>query len=179
MPYDPARFSLGVGELAVLVLLVALAGWTWWVLHLRRVSSDPGPAALGASAGLLAVASCLVVWIFNPYLALVLVPLTHLTAVLGTGGRRPAALAIPVKIVAALPLVATVVYVASALDWGSSAPWQLAVLASGGGLPLPEVAGSLLVLASSGAVLTAALATARRSSQGSDPNSGVVPPTGA
>ena len=90
--------------------------------------------ASGAAAGLAAVAACVVVWLANPYLALLLVPLVHLVAVLGTRGRRPAALALPVLAVAALPLVAALVYVASELDWGASTPLQLAALMAGGGI---------------------------------------------
>ncbi|MEJ7875180.1 MAG: hypothetical protein WKF62_00855, partial [Solirubrobacterales bacterium] len=132
VPYDPAQYDLGLAEAAALVLLGALAIWLWWVLGLRRVPPSPSAQALGAAAGLLAVAACLLVWITNPYLALVLLPLIHLIAIFGARDRRPAALALPAFAVAVIPLGASTLYVASALDWGGSLPWQLAVLVAGG-----------------------------------------------
>ena len=41
VPYDPAGVELGASEAIALVLLLVLAGWLWWVLHLRRI---PGSA---------------------------------------------------------------------------------------------------------------------------------------
>ncbi|HYH61117.1 MAG TPA: hypothetical protein VD766_04565 [Solirubrobacterales bacterium] len=165
VPYDPARYELGVGEAAMLVLLVALAIWLWWVIGLRRMPPNQRPRALGAASGLLAVVACVLVWIANAYLALVLLPLAHLVAVLGTSGRRPAALAVPLLVLGTVPLAAATIYVASALDWGSSTPWQLAVLVGGGGFQVLQVVGGFLFVASVAGVLTAALATARASSR--------------
>ncbi len=161
IPYDPARYGLGLSEAVTLVLLFALAAWLWWILHLRRLPSPPGPYALGAASGLAGVAACLVVWATNPYQALLLVPLVHVVAVLGAKGRRPAGLAIPVSLLAAVPLLAAFIYVASALDWGSSAPWQLTVLMAGGGIGPLQAIGSVFVLASVAAVVVGALSTAR------------------
>ena len=159
--YDPARFELGASDLIGLVLVVALAAWLWWILHFRRIPSPPGPYGVGAAAGLGAVATCLVVWLANPYMALLLVPLVHLVAVLGTQGRRPAALALPVLAVAALPLVIALVYVASELGWGASTPLQLTALMAGGGIGPVQAIGCVFTLASVAAVTTAALATVR------------------
>lgn len=161
VPYDPARYELGVGEAVALVSLVALAAWLWWILRLRRFPSPPGPVALGAAAGLAAVAACFVVWLANPYLALLLLPLVHVVAVLGARGRRPAGLAVPAVVIGAVPLAGALVYVASELDWGASAPWQLAILTAGGGIGPVQAIGSAFVLASVAAVVTAALALLR------------------
>jgi hypothetical protein len=164
VPYDPARFELGVSEAVGLVLVIGLAAWLWWVLHLRRIPSPPGALGVGAAAGLAAVAACVVVWLANPYMALLLVPLAHLVAVLGTQGRRPAALAMPVLALTALPLAVALVYVGSELDWGASTPLQLAVLMAGGGIGPVQAIGCVLTLSSVAAVATAALATARANS---------------
>ena len=161
VPYDPARYELGAGEALVLLLLLGLAGWLWWVLRLRRIPSATGPVAAGGAASLLAVASGAVVWLANPYLALVLLPLVHVVAVLGASGKRPAQLAIPALILAAVPLLGSVVYVASALDWGASTPWQLVVLMAGGGIGPLQAVGGAFALASVAAVVTASLATVR------------------
>ena len=163
VPYDPARVELGASEAIALVLLVLLAAWLWWILHLRRVPAPPGPRGAGAAAALAAVAATGVVWLANPYLALLLLPLVHVVAVLGTAGRRPAALALPALALALVPLLAALVYVASALDWGASVPVQLAALVAGGGIGPVQAIGALFALSSVAAVTTAALATVRAS----------------
>ena len=161
VPYDPAGVELGASEAIALVLLLALAGWLWWILHLRRIPAPPGPLAAGAAAGLAGVAACLLVWLANPYLALLLVPLVHLVAVLGTKGRRPAALVTPLLVVATLPLAAALVYVASTLDWGASLPLQLVTLMAGGGIGALQAIGAVFTLASVAAVAASAFATVR------------------
>lgn len=159
VPYDPARYELGLAGIIVLVLLLALAWWLWWVLALRRIPSRSGPMAAGGAAGLSAVAACALVWLANPYLALVLLPLVHVVAVFGAGETRRSRLAVLTVAVAAIPLLGSIVYVASTLDWGVSAPWQLAVLMAGGGIgPVEAIAGAF-VLASVAAVARAAMAT--------------------
>ena len=168
VPYDPVRYELGFPEAAMLVLLVALAIWLWWVLGLRRLPKAARARALGAASGLMAVAACVLVWIANPYLALVLLPLTHLVVLLTARDRKPAGLALPALALAAIPLVAATVYVASALDWGASVPWQLAVLVGGGGFEPLQVVGGFLFTASVAGVITAALGTARPGSSRTD-----------
>jgi hypothetical protein len=101
------------------------------------------------------------VWLANPYLALLLVPLAHVVAIFGTQGRRPAALAVPALAVAAIPLLAALLYVGAELDWGASAPLQLAALMAGGGIGPVQAIGCTFALSSVAAVATCALATAR------------------
>ena len=163
MPYDPARIELGAAEAVALALVVLLAAWLWWILHLRRIPSPPGPLGAGAAAGLAALAAAFFVWLANPYLALLLVPLVHVVAVLGTKGRHPAGFALPALALAAVPLVAALVYVASELDWGASAPLQLAALMAGGGIGPAQAIAGVFALSSVAAVVTAALATVRAS----------------
>ena len=176
VPYDPAQYGLGAIEVVALVALVALAGWLWWTLHLRRIPVPPGPSAAGAAAGLAAVAACFGVWLANPYLALLLLPLVHLVAVLGARGRRPGALVMPALVVGALPLAIALVYVASELGWGASTPLQLAALMAGGGIGPVQAIGCVLTLTSVAAVASAALATVRADSApgpiGLNPGSG-------
>lgn len=159
VPYDPGSVEIGVVEGAGMLLLAVLAGSLWWALHLRRPPSPPGPRGAGAAAGLVAALAALLVWFANPYLALLLAPLVHVVSVLGSQGRRPAALALPILGLAALPLTVAIVYVASELDWGTSAPLQLAALVAGGGIGPFQALGSLLVLSSVAAVVVGALAT--------------------
>lgn len=171
VPYDPAVIELGAIEAIGLILLVVLAGALWWILHLRRIPAPPGPHGAGAAAGLAAVGAAFVVWLANPYLSLLLVPLVHLVAIFGTQGRRPAALALPALAVGALPLLAALVYVASELDWGASTPVQLAALMTGGGIGPVQAIGCVFALTSVAAVVSAALATAGTARHVSRPNS--------
>jgi hypothetical protein len=163
IPYDPAAIELGVVDALALLLALALAGSAWWILHLRRIPSPPGPRGAGAAAGLVAVAATMLTWIANPYFALLLVPLAHLVAVFAAAGRRPGALVLPAVAAASLPLLAAVVYVGSELDWGASAPVQLAALMGGGGIGPVQAIGGAVALFSAAAVTTAALATRRES----------------
>lgn len=155
VPYDPGRYDLGASEVALLTLVFALAAWVWWILGVRRVPDSHG---CGAASGLLAAAGCLLVSVGNPYLALVLLPLTHVVAVHGAEERLRAMIAVPAFVVALAPLVLVVGHVASVLGWGASAPWQLAALGLGGGLGVLPVAGFVLCFASALAVTWAAVA---------------------
>jgi hypothetical protein len=150
VPYDPGRFDVGATEVLALIALAGLAFGTWWMLGLRRAPALPAPATLGAAAGGVCVAACLAAWIANPLLALVISPLAHVVVVHGARGRRPAALAVPVALVAAVPLTATVLHVAGALGWGARTPWQLAVLVAGG---TPGLVASAAVAIAAVAVL--------------------------
>lgn len=161
IPYDPAAIELGAVDAIGLVLVAALAVTLWWLLHLRRIPTPPSPHGAGAAAGLAAVGATFLVWLANPYLALVLMPLIHLIAIFGTQGRRPAAIALPALALAALPLLAALLYVGGELDWGASAPLQLAALMAGGGIGPVQAFGCVFALTSVAAVITSALATVR------------------
>jgi hypothetical protein len=134
VPYDPGRFGVGPMEVVAMVFLAGLALAGWWTLGLRRAPARPDPAVLGAGAGALCLAACLVAWVANPYLALAMAPLAHVVMVHGTSGRLAAGAAIGLAVVAVLPLLAVVLHVAGELDWGATTPWQLVVLVAGGGL---------------------------------------------
>ena len=167
VPYDPGRFDLGSTEVLAMVVLAGVAGAAWWALGLRRLPARPAPATLGAAAGAVCIAACLVAWTANPFLALVLAPLAHVVMVHATPGRRAASLAVPVAAAAAVPLVAVVVHVGSALDWGAAAPWQLVVLVAGGGVGILWAASLSVALAAVAAVVATALRS--RSAMGGDP----------
>ena len=154
VPYDPGRFEVGPAEVIALLVLGGLAVAAWWALGLRRAPSLQA-ATLGAAAGAICIVTCAVAWLANPFLALTMVPLAHVAMVHGAGGRRPATLAVPVALVALLPMVAAILHVAGALDWGSATPWQLVVLVAGGGLGVVGAAAVAVALASVLAVVRA------------------------
>ncbi len=150
VPYDPGRFDVGVTEVLALLVLATFALGAWWALGLRRAPARPGSATLGAAAGALCLAACLACWLVNPFLALVIAPLTHVVIVHAASGRRATALAVPVALAAAVPLAATVLHVAGSLDWGPGTPWQLTVLVAGG---TPGLVASISVAVALVAVL--------------------------
>lgn len=161
-PYDPGRFGLGWTAVTTLLLLLVVTVASWWRLGLRRLPADLEPRWAGAACGGLVIFACVLAWLANPFLALVLAPLSHVAVVLSAEGRRPARLAPAVLCFALVPLLVCVGYLASALDWGLSAPWQLVALTAGGGLGAVQVAATLLALTWVAAVVRAALLSGRR-----------------
>jgi hypothetical protein len=157
VPFDPGRFAIGPMEVIALLALAAAAVGAWWALGLRRTPAGPQPASLGAAAGAVCLAACAAAWVVNPFLALAMAPLAHVVMVHGARGRRPAALAVPVSLVAAVPMAAVVLSVAGALGWGGTTPWQLVVLVAGGGLGLIAAASIAVALAAVIAVTRSAL----------------------
>jgi Peptidase family M28 len=163
VPYDPGRFAIGPMEVIALVLFAGLALAAWWILGLRRAPARPEPVVLGAAAGAACLTACLVAWLANPYLALAMAPLAHVVMVHAASGRLAAGAAIGAALVAALPMLALVLHVADALDWGATTPWQLVVLVAGGGLGFLASASLAVALVAVVAVVRAALRPGRRS----------------
>ena len=157
VPYDPGRFAIGPMEVLGLLALAAAAVGAWWALGLRRIPAGPQPATLGAAAAAICLAACAAAWLVNPFLALAMAPLPHVVMVHGTRGRRPAALAVPAALIAAVPMAAVVLSVAAALGWGGATPWQLVVLIAGGGLGLIAAAAIAVALAAVIAIARSAL----------------------
>jgi hypothetical protein len=170
VPYDPGRFAVGPMEVAAMVFFAALALAGWWILGLRRAPARPQPAVLGAAAGALCLAACLVAWVANPYLALAMAPLAHVVMVHGASGRLAAGAAVALAVVAALPLLAVVLHVAGALDWGAATPWQLVVLVAGGGVGLLAAASLAVALVAVVAVVRSTLGSKRAPSGGRSPD---------
>jgi hypothetical protein len=170
LPYDPGRFGIGATEVAALLVLTGTGVVAWWVLGLRRMPALDG-ALLGTAAGAVCVAACVLAWLANPFLALVLAPLAHVVVVHSLGGLRRAALAVPAAVAGAVPLAATVLHLATTLDWGLTTPWQLVVLVAGGGLGLFSAAAIVVALGATVAVVEAAQ-RAPRPSLGAPPQAG-------
>jgi hypothetical protein len=153
---------------AVLVPLLVLAlAWLAWPVALPRLglptraSSDA--AGLAVLFVLLGVGA--VVWLVNPYTALLLVPAAHLWLLVASPGRsRGRALALVA--LGALPLLALVAYDAHELGFSAAQMAQAAVLLLAGGyvsltgivlwsLAFGCLAGAVLVALGSGGALMA------------------------
>ena len=144
-PYDPTGLGLGGVELLALVAGVAVASGVWWTLGLRRPPPATSTEARLAGSAAIGCAAVLVALLSDPYLALVLVPLCH-AAALAAHRPRPVWLPVAMLCIGALPLAAVSLYVAGALDWGASLPWQLTALVAGGGIGPLDAAALTLAL---------------------------------
>ena len=135
-PFDPGRFDLGLGELAILVLLAAtlVCGYVFTGLGHppRRARGDALVPALGAAA----VAGALVSWLLNPYLALLLLPAAHVWLV--AARRRPPSrpLTLGVAVLALVPAALALKISAGAVGAG---PWDLVLMIAGGHIGTPAV----------------------------------------
>lgn len=175
-PYDPSRFALGPTEVVALVALGAGAAAVWWALGLRRVPAQPDRLTIAVACAVVALVAAVVLWLANPFLALLVVPLPHLLALHG-GGRSLARRAmVPVALATLVPLAAALAHVADRLDWGTSAPWQLVLLATGGSVGPIEAASVCSVLAASVALVWASVAPQRRTraAGGTSPAAGTI-----
>ncbi len=172
-PFEPSGFDFGPAEVVALLFCAATGFGLWWALGVRILPAQRDCATLLAATSLGSVLACLVVWAVNPFLALLLAPLTHLLVL---GWLNPPArrlLSLPLTVGLALPLLIAVAIVGSTLDWGASAPWQLALLVSGNGLSVVAVTGGAALGGLVACALWAALAgEAPPAREGS-------PPTGA
>jgi hypothetical protein len=142
-PFDPGVYGVGGSELLAIAFLLALIAAVGYFERIWRRPPGAGRQPLAATAGVLGVLACLVAWAGNPYLALLLAPLSHVWI---AACRRPrgGAFTLLVAIICTIPLLAAIASVGSALDWGSSAPWQLVLLFSDGQIGL--LAGLSFVL---------------------------------
>jgi hypothetical protein len=133
---------------------IAVAGGA---VLLRRlgVTARRAPAAALPALGAVSAAATLVVWLSNPYLALVVVPAAHVW-LLGTGqpSARRAVVVIAAGLLALVPLALALATIASDLDLGGAAPWTFTLMLADGQLGFVVaaagcfVAGSLLGTAS-------------------------------
>jgi hypothetical protein len=131
-PFDPASFEVGVAAVATAVLVGAAAIGSAFLLRARSRAGVAGDAAL-AGVGLTAVAAGLVLWLANPYLALLLAPAAHVWLLAAADVRltHPGVTAVA-ALVSLLPAAAAVGHVASALDLGTGALWTLAIMVADG-----------------------------------------------
>jgi hypothetical protein len=145
-PFDPNRFRVGPGQIIAVALLAVVAAATYHAIRGWRL---PGgmPAELARPAlGAVSAAGVACVWLANPYLALLLVPLAHVWL---PEPRRAGALACPMVTgliaVALLPLIAAIAQICDRLDLGLTAPWHLALMVGDGQIGFVPVLALCLV----------------------------------
>jgi len=160
MPLPASALSLG-GFAVRGVLAVALAlglAWLMWAWGVRRLGLRGRPDDDGAGLALLTVllAVAIVVWLSNPYAALLVLGALHLWLLLvspRTRPPRPAALALVV--VALVPLALLIVFYARELGVGPGGiAWDAVLLLAGGHV---GIAATVLWSLGFGCVVAAAL----------------------
>jgi hypothetical protein len=134
-PFDPAAYELGGRAAAVYGAMAVVAAGSAWLLRSRRITAARAPEPAACGLGAIGVAACILLWLADPYLALLAVPVAHLwllTAGELTGPRRIAV--VIASVLACAPLVAAFAAVANVLDLGADAPWTYTILVADGQL---------------------------------------------
>lgn len=128
-PFDPALYELGARAAIALAVVVITALASAVLLRSRGVTARRAPAGAGPMAGVIAVASCLAIWLANPFLALLLVPAAHVWLLwAGAPGRLRATVVAAASLLALVPAAVALATVAAALDLGAAAPWTFALM---------------------------------------------------
>ena len=159
-PFDPALYELGV-RAGITLVLVVLTGVASIVLLRRTGVGGAGapPAALPA-IGLVVVAACLLAWLANPYLGLLLVPAAHAWLLAdGAWGPTRGALAVGAAALACVPVIAALAAVSSTLDLGAGATWTFALMIADGQIGLATMVSACFV---AGALVGGAALCVRR-----------------
>jgi hypothetical protein len=159
MPFDAQAATTVVA----VVLTFALA-WLLWSVLVRRLgwSVRPDPEIAGLSLVLVALGICVVVWVLNPFTALLLLPALHLWLALAAPELRPRRVgALGLVALAMIPLVLLIAFYAHQLGLGAGGmAWTGVLLLAGGHVGL---GGALLWSLALGCAAAAAMLAARPS----------------
>ncbi len=175
-PVSPAAlpFNDHALEAVLASALVLVLAWLAWPALMRRLALPVYPRTDAAALGMLFVLGALtvVVWVFDPLTALLLVPALNLWLVLaaapigtrGAGGERIQALALVA--LGVVPLALLVAFYASQLDLGLGGVLHTALLLLAGGRI--GLAGAMLWSVAFGCLAAALLVALAPSSIGED-----------
>ena len=142
VPVPPRALPLdgAAGTTVAVVGLTFVLAWLLWGVLLRRAGlpGRPDPEVAGLPIVLVLVGLGTVVWLANPYTALLLIPAMHLWLLLAAPELRPRrALAIGLLVLALLPLILLVVFYARQLGMGpGEVAWSAVLLVAGGHIGL-------------------------------------------
>lgn len=133
-PYEPGRVAVGAAGIIALVALASIVALVALLIRPLRTPLDVEPRTLAAGSGLLCAGGAIGIWVINPFMALLLAPLTHVWLLPARARGTPRIRACLVAIaVAAVPLLLATAQVASTFGLGLlDAPWQLLVLIGSG-----------------------------------------------
>jgi Peptidase family M28 len=150
----------------VAVTLTFLLAWLLWGALLRRLglgapAARPDPEVAGLPVVLVASGLAVVVWIANPYTALLIVPALHLWLLLASPELRPRRpLALALVALGLAPLALLIAFYADQLGLGfGTAAWSAVLLVAGGHVGLGSaLLWSIGLGCAAGAAMLAALA---------------------
>lgn len=146
----------------VAVLLAFTLAWLLWGVLVRRLGwgTRPDPEVAGLSMVLVLLAISLLVWLSNPFTALLLIPAVHLWLLLASPEVRPGRVGSLALVAAALtPLVLLIAFYAHQFGLGlGGIAWTAVLLLAGGHVGF---AGALLWSLALGCVAAAALLAVR------------------
>ncbi|MET0730867.1 MAG: hypothetical protein ABWZ03_06705 [Solirubrobacterales bacterium] len=131
-PFDPALFEIGGAAIAAAVLVCGAIVATAALVRARSRAIVPSDAAV-AGLGLTAVGAGVLVWLANPFLALLVSPTVHVWLLATRApGLRAGATAAAAAVASLVPAVAALGHVVASLDLGAGAPWILAIMVADG-----------------------------------------------
>jgi hypothetical protein len=140
-PVAPRALPAALPALLAVLLVFAL-GWVWLrpaaLRLLRADTADRSPPGAGIAVVLVAAAGAVVMWIANPYAAVLLIPALHVWLfALAPDLRIPRALRLSVVLLAAAPPAVVAIALSRSLGLGPiDAAWQLVLLTAGGHISL-------------------------------------------
>ena len=160
-PFDPGLHPVGARAVISLVAIVGAALASAVVLRLLRVTGSTAPPSAVAALGALTSAAAAILWLANPYMALLTTPVAHLWLLADAPPSRRRGLIVAIcAALAAVPVMAALVSVARAIDLGADAPWTLTIMVADGQLGLAMAAASCFLIG--GLLGTVALSWAQR-----------------
>jgi Peptidase family M28 len=128
-PFDPGRFGVGGGEVAVLVVLAAATVVGYVFTGLGQPPPGPRRAALVPALGVSATAGALATWVLNPYLALLLAPAAHAWLLAGRARAIGRVTRIALVAIALLPAALALRSVTAAVGAGA---WDVLLMIADG-----------------------------------------------
>jgi hypothetical protein len=148
-PFDPGLYGFGWRSAGVLVALIAVFATVAILVRALSRPSRPLRETLATALGVISSLAVLGIWLVNPYLALLCVPLAHVW-LLGARPQTAASIAGTLAgiVVALIPLVAAILHLADRLGVGAEAPWTLVLLVTGGQIGFVTAALACLVAGS-------------------------------
>jgi hypothetical protein len=147
-PFDPGLYPVGARAVVMLVLIAIAIAASAVLVRALKVTGRHAPLGVVPAIGVLATLAGVVLWIANPYLALLAVPAAHVW-LLADGPREPrrtaiVALAAPL---ATIPVIAAFASVSGALELGSDAPWTFTLMIADGQIGIVALVGLSFVAA--------------------------------
>jgi hypothetical protein len=132
-PFDPGFYGFGWRAVIVIALLVGAFAGLVALFRPLRVPPRPSRETLATALGTVISLAVLILWMTNPYLGLLCVPIAHVWLVVAWPRRSAPAVATAFAMALSLvPVVAAFAHLAARLDLGLAAPWQLLLMVTSG-----------------------------------------------